>query len=143
MISPTRTHCTSRAVREASNTDFSRTPEELDLPIDATACIYGTIFARLKTGCSHSPSQICGSIHTSKRVLASATATFEKLLTQTSCMTCLKRQIKACSCGERNGQGTACANFATSSFSTDVCVSVGSFCRLSSSGFWDEFPSPL
>ena len=60
MSSPTHTHCTLWAVREASNTHFSGTPEELDLPIDATACIYGTIFARLKTGCSHSPFQIRG-----------------------------------------------------------------------------------
>ena len=104
---------------------------------------YGTISARLKTGCSHSAFQIRGSLYTSQHVLASANATFEKLLKQTSCMTCLKRQIKACSCGERNGQGSVCANFATSSFSIDVCVSVGSFCCLSSSVFWCEFASPL
>ena len=41
---------------------------------------YGAISARLKTGCNHSPFQIRGSLHTSQHVLASANATFEKLL---------------------------------------------------------------
>ena len=62
---------------------------------------YGAISARLKTGCNHSPFQIRGSLHTSQHVLASANATFEKLLKQTSSMTCFKRQIKACSRGEK------------------------------------------
>ena len=130
MISPTHTHCTLRAVREANNTHFSRTPEELDLPIDATARIYGTTFVRLKTGCSHSPSQICGSLHTSQHVLASANATCEKLLKQTSCMTCLKRQIKACSCGEKWTRHCLCQVYDL--FFLNRCVRVG----------W-KFPSPV
>ena len=91
---------------------------------------YGAISARLKTGCSHSPSRICGSLHTSQHVLASATATFEKLLRQTSCMTCLKRQIKACSCGEKWTRHCLCQF--CDLFFLNRCVRVG----------W-KFPSPV
>ena len=91
---------------------------------------YGTISARLKTGCSHSAFQIRGSLHTSQHVFASATGTFEKLLKQTSCMTCLKRQIKACSCGEKWKRHCLCQVYDL--FFLNRCVRVG----------W-KFPSPV